>query len=131
MLGAVMDKQDRPLFPEVDLTDRQVAALDTLWSLAEWPQDYETDRLMLRNLGQMYPGIDLAGEALSWVTWFTEKYRKKHPRKAVVHRSRFTNWCKNADRWDKQTRIRSGIKHRRPGTMEEHGGEGNKVIEGW
>jgi len=120
-----------PLFSEGDLPDpRHREALQILWSLGEWPRDYEADVTLLRRLATLYPKVDLASEALSWLSWFVDKHRAKHPRAAVAHRSRFTNWCAKASLWAEQKEIRGGIRHRRPGTMEEHG-EGNRVVTGW
>jgi len=113
-----------PLFTD-DVPDPIREAVERLWTLDEWPQDWTKDVALVRRLTSDYPTIDVREEAGRWVTWLSE-WREKHPRKKIQHRSRFSNWCQNAARFQKQRARR--VQHRPPGSKDEHGGT---RIEGW
>lgn len=109
-----------PLFTD-DVPEAQRLAIDVLYKLKEWPQDWSKDVAMMQRVSATFPGIDLCEEALHFITWL-EGWREKHPRKEIKHRARFVNWAKNSKRFAARRQAQT------PASKDEHGAT---RIEGW
>lgn len=110
-----------------DMTD----VLKVLRSVDGWVADEKKDNVMLDNIKQQYPKINLLEEARAWQVWMLDFKAKKN----VNHRSRFRNWCKKATEFkENDGKIRStsrenGRSHR----VAEKEGHGDEVqfTESW
>jgi hypothetical protein len=92
---------------EAGPTERKV--LNVLKSIPDWPYDYNTDLAHIRDLAVDYPTVDLLAvvdELKGWL-WDNPLTKKSNPR------SRFRNFCRKRQKWDKEAKERRTGQDRR------------------
>lgn len=78
-----------PLFDSGDVVD---AAMLELQKTPGWPFDPSKDRLLLNDLRDSYPQLDLIEEIRAWRAWMLDHETKKK----VKPRARLRTWCSKA-----------------------------------
>lgn len=84
----MMVEQDR-LFSTGDPAE---PVLDALQRVPGWPYDEPKDRVLVRDLLDSFPQLDLVEEIRSWTAWMLDHDQKKQ----VNRRARLRRWCSNA-----------------------------------
>lgn len=80
------------LFESAD--PRVAGALKVLRDLPFWPYDEAKDELLMRNLMDEFPRLDLAAE----IRGFAARQLDEEPKGGVRYRARLWNWCRIASR---------------------------------
>lgn len=112
--------------------DNMSEVLKVLRSVDGWNKDDTKDKVMLDNIKNQYPKIDLLEEARAWQVWMLDFDKKKK----INHRARFRNWCKKAtefkeyDGQNKSTGYKQTGRSHRQAEQEGHGDE-VRFTESW
>lgn len=113
-----------PLFDTGDPIEPVLAALQ---NVPGYPFDVEKDTVLVRDLLDSYPQLDLVEEIRGWTAWMLDHEQKKK----VNRRARLRRWCGNAVEFGRRSgQSDSGRSSTRPEPKEAFGSEDFR-LEQW
>lgn len=112
-----------PLFSSGDPIEPVLAALQ---KVPDYPYDERKDRVLVRDLLDSFPQLDLTEEIRGWTAWMLDHDQKKK----VNRRARLRTWCSRAVEYGRRPPRQSGSpSSARPEPREAFGTETVRLDE--